>query len=76
MGETLPDNEDSDVRKRLKEKWIDINKLKNLGLTFDLAQVAYWDECHIKQVAGTCVDKTLVLKKCHLNLKPSYFALR
>ena len=60
MGATLPDNDESEFCQRLKDEWIDYEKLKNDGLTFELSQVAYWDECHIKQVAGTNVDATLV----------------
>ena len=63
MGGSLPENDDSEYRQRLKEEWVDYDNLKSQGLTFDLAQVAYWDECHIKQVAGTCVDETLVFSR-------------
>ena len=63
MGETLPENCESEFRERLKDEWIDYERLKEEGLTFELSQVAYWDECHVKQVAGTCVDETLVFSR-------------
>ena len=52
--------DESEFCKRLKDEWIDYDKLKSENLTFELSQVAYWGKCHVKQVAGTCVDKTLV----------------
>ena len=63
MGVDIPDNDGSDVRANLKDEWIDYRTLKEKGLTFDLDQVAFWDECHIKQVAGTCFDETLVFAR-------------
>ena len=63
MGESIPDNDESDVRKNLKDEWIDYDTLKEKGLTFSLDQVAFWDECHIKQVAGTCFDETFIFAR-------------
>ena len=63
MGGDIPDNDGSDVRNNLKDEWIDHTILKEKGFTFDLDQVAFWDECHIKQVAGTCFDETLVFAR-------------
>ena len=60
MGKTIPDNDEIEFRQRLKKLQIDYNKLKSDGLIFELAQVAYWDEYHIKQVAGTYIDETLI----------------
>ena len=38
MGETLPDNDESDVRPRLKDEWIDYDELKNKNLTTSSSQ--------------------------------------
>ena len=60
MGVDIPDNDGSEVRKNLKNEWIDYAKLKEKGHTLVLDQVAFRDECHVKQVSGTCFDETLV----------------
>ena len=63
MGGTVPNNDESEFRKRWKDEWIDYDRLKREGHTFELSQVAYWDECHIKQEAGTGVDETLIFSR-------------
>ena len=44
----------------MKNEWVDYRKLKEEAITFGLAQVAIWEECHIKQVAGTCFGETFI----------------
>ena len=65
MGQPVPEimNKNSEYRMRLKDEWVNYDKLKDKGLTFSLDQVAFWDECHIKQVAGTCFDETLIFAR-------------
>ena len=41
MGETIPENDESEFCERLKDEWIDYDKLKSEGLTFELSQVVY-----------------------------------
>ena len=60
MGHEIPTIEGSEFRNRLKNEWIDYDKLKEEGLTFDLEQVAFWDEIHISQVIGCKDDETLI----------------
>ena len=41
----------------------DIDNLDAKGHTFELEQVAFWDEIHIYQIAGCHKDKTLVFAR-------------
>ena len=56
-------NEKSEFCERLKDDWIDIDNLDAKGHTFELEQVAFWDEIHIYQIAGCHKDKTLVFAR-------------
>ena len=56
MGEKIlsPSNEEeSEYRKRLDNDMVNRERLENECITFVPEQVAYWDEIHIYQVAGT-----------------------
>ena len=60
--DSLPlDEEELEFRYRLKDEWIDIEKLEELNHTFALEQVAFWDEIHIHQVVGCHKKKNLIV---------------
>ena len=66
MGKKVPIplcGEDSEFRKRLKDEWIDEDKLKSEGLTFVPEQVGYWDEIHIYQVVGSDKQQHLIFSR-------------
>ena len=58
-----PLDEESEYRKRLKDEWIDIEKLKEENFTFALDQVAFWDKIHIYQVVGCHKTKNLIFSR-------------
>ena len=56
MGYTIPppkNDEEVAFRNRLKDEWIDSNRIKEDGYNFVLEQVGFFDEIHMIQVIGT-----------------------
>ena len=55
MGEEVsvtPDME-TEFTERFEGKWVDKHELESQNLTFNLEQVAFYNEIHIYQVFGT-----------------------
>jgi len=63
MGKQLPDNETSEYQSRLKDEWIDYERMKRDNLTFSVNQIAWFDEIHIGQVVGIENDETLIFSR-------------
>ena len=63
LGEKIPEDDDSEYRKRLKNEWIDYDKLKEEKLNMELSQIGFWDECHIKQFVGCDNDETYLFAR-------------
>ena len=63
LGEKIPEDDDSEYRKRLKNEWIDYDKLKEEKLNMELSQIGFWDECHIKQFVGCDNDETYIFAR-------------
>ena len=63
LGEKIPEDDDSEYRKRLKNEWIDYDKLKEEKLNMELTQIGFWDECHIKQFVGCDNDETYIFAR-------------
>lgn len=66
MGKEMPlprNEEESEFRKRLDDKFIDRSELEAKNLTFDLAQVAWWDEIHFHQVGGSDHKSHLIFSR-------------
>ena len=68
LGEIIPPNPNSEFRSRLRDDFIEYDKLKEDNLTFVLEQVAFWDEIHIKQVVGSDVKKVFLFPTNHHGL--------
>ena len=55
MGEevSVPPDEETEFTNRFQEEWVDKHELESQNLTFNLEQVAFYNEIHIYQVFGT-----------------------